>query len=75
MKPRPIAWFIGDPRAPIFAEGSYTIRIADEAAGEFVVVEGDAVAREKLGIDTEVWPALRDAIDMAVKACRKEAAE
>ena len=76
MKPRPIAWFLGEPKAPIFAEESYTIRIEDEAAGEFVVVESYLNGKpEKMGLDPENWPALRDAIEIAVNACRKGAAE
>jgi hypothetical protein len=43
---------------------SYTIRIVDEGGGEYIEVE-DKDGR--IGFNSEEWPHLRDAIEMALK--------
>lgn len=59
---------------PIFSEEATHISIEDEAAGEFVKVSQISDLSEKgiIGISPEEWPALRNAIDAMVAACRKE---
>lgn len=48
----------------IFSEGAITVRIDDEAAGEFLVLEQSTDAGlGKVSFDSEMWPVLRDAID------------
>ena len=57
---------------PIFGAMSTEIEIVDEAAGEFVKVtvlsDGD---EEKLSIDPDNWPAIRDGIDRMISDCRE----
>lgn len=53
---------------PIFDERGFSVEIADEGGGEFVVVSDFA---EKIRIDAKEWPALREAIDRMVKECRE----
>lgn len=57
---------------PIYAESAFTVRIDDEAAGEFIVVcqSRDAAPDTELRIDPEEWPTLRDAIDRMHTQCR-----
>lgn len=48
----------------IFAEGAITVRIDDEAAGEFLVLGQEYDGHtHAVKIDSEEWPMLRDAID------------
>ena len=60
-------WTLVKPGLPIFDETAWTIRIVDEAAGEFLEIENH---NGKVGINPEEWPALRAAIDKAVNECR-----
>lgn len=57
---------------PIYAESAFTIRIDDEAGGEFLVVcqSRGAAPDTELRIDPEEWPPLRDAIDRMHMQCR-----
>lgn len=58
---------------PIFSEYATRVEIVDEAAGEFVEVS--QAGREgggKIAIDPNEWPALRDAIDELIAACRDQ---
>ena len=50
---------------PIFSEGATTIRIDDEAAGEFLVVSQttDTGPDNCIRISPDEWPMLRSAID------------
>ena len=57
---------------PIFAEGGYTVKIEDEAAGEFIEIEDHSDKYGKIGLNKEDWPALRAAINRMVKECRDE---
>ena len=47
------------------------IEIVGEGAGEFVEVKQHTEESGKVQIDPEEWPAIREAIDCAVKLCRK----
>ena len=60
---------------PIFSEMATTVTIVDEAAGEFVEVgqSGD-ISLDKIAINPNEWPALREAIDMMIAQCRVEKA-
>lgn len=54
-----------------FSEFATHVRLADQAAGEYVEVE--QIAREDLGkiaINPNEWPALRAAIDQMIAECR-----
>jgi hypothetical protein len=53
---------------PIFSEQATEVYIEDEAAGPFVVV---AQGEGKVSMDFEQWPAIRDAIETAFKACQE----
>jgi len=64
MKLRPITWCVSPEGEPTFSEMSYTIRIVDEGGGEYIEVE-DKDGR--IGFNSEEWPHLRDAIEMALK--------
>jgi len=55
---------------PIFSEEGFTISIEDEAGGEFVTVSCHMEGFGKVAINPEEWPALREAIDQMVSACR-----
>lgn len=58
---------------PIFSDYATRVEIVDEAAGEFVEVS--QAGREgggKIAVATNEWPALRDAIDELIAACRDQ---
>ena len=55
---------------PIFSEYGHTVRIEDEAAGEFVVIEDHHDEYGKIAININDWPALRRAINRMVKNCQ-----
>jgi len=56
----------------IFQPSVTTIRIDDEAAGEFVVVSQvpESGTEQRITIDPGEWPVIREAIDDLVKECR-----
>lgn len=68
---RTIKWTIVREKKPLFDELATDIEIVDEAAGEFVEVKQHTEESGKVQIDPEEWPAIREAIDCAVKLCRK----
>lgn len=57
----------------LFAETTTHVRLEDEAAGEFVVVEqsGDD-GLGKIHIDPTEWPVLRQAINRMVDECQAD---
>ena len=55
----------------LLASNSTDIEIVGEGAGEFVEVKQHTEESGKVQIDPEEWPAIREAIDCAVKLCRK----
>jgi hypothetical protein len=69
---RPVAWIVAPVGDPTFSEMATTIRIDDEAGGEFVVVDqsGHSAELGKVQIGPDEWPAIRAAIDKAMKQCR-----
>jgi hypothetical protein len=55
---------------PIFSELATSVRIEDEAAGEFVVVSQEGTpGYGKIAIDRSDWPVLREAIDRMINSC------
>jgi len=68
---RTIKWTVVREKEPLFDELATDIEITDEAAGEFVEVKQHVEGNRKISIDPEEWPAIREAIDCAVKLCRK----
>ena len=57
----------------MYSEMATKIEITDEAAGEFVEVrQSGRTDIGKICIDPGEWPALRAAINRAVRACRKD---
>jgi hypothetical protein len=60
-------------KEPIYSEQATFIEIVDESGGEFVEVsqmpEGEL--RQKIRIDPDEWPAIRDGIEMMMEEIRK----
>lgn len=69
---RTTAWAVGPAKEPLFSEMITSIRIEDEAAGEFLILSQEPGGRQagELAISPEEWPLIRDAIDNAIKQCR-----
>lgn len=56
---------------PIFSENATSISIADDGAGEFIVLSQNRTSRPaKVGIDKEEWQTLADAISKMFEQCR-----
>lgn len=55
---------------PIFDERAYTVTIDDRGAGEYVAVHSLGEDGDKIDIDPQDWPALREAIDTLMKECQ-----
>jgi len=68
---RTVKWSVTREKEPLFDELATDIEITDEAAGEFVEVKQHLEGNGKIQIDPEEWPAIREAINCAVKLCRK----
>lgn len=66
---RPIVWAVCKEGMTIFDEASFRVEVDDEAGGEFVVVK-NTCEDGCLKIDPQDWPALRDAIELAISECR-----
>ena len=70
---RPASWRVGPVGSPIYSELVTEVAITDEAAGEFVEVrQSGRTDIGKICIDPGEWPALRAAINRAVRACRED---
>ena len=69
---RTIKVLIGVKGKPLYDEMGYMIEITDECGGEFIEL---SASREsgKIRIDSESWPALRDAIEDMIEECREDA--
>ena len=68
---RAIKWTVVREKEPLFDVLATDIEIVGEGAGEFVEVTQHTEESGKVQIDPEEWPAIREAIDCAVKLCRK----
>jgi hypothetical protein len=67
---RPTSWAVGPKNEPIFSEMTTVVKIDDEGAGEFVVIEQQG--RPDIGkivVDVAEWPTLKATIDAAIKSC------
>lgn len=70
---RPASWRVGPVGSPSYSELVTEVAIDDEAGGEFVEVRQDGRTDiGKICIDPDEWPALRAAINRAVRMCRNE---
>ena len=62
------ALIVKPPGEPIFSEMATIIRLDDEGAGPFVVIEQSGRSdMGKIAIDEDEWPAIRDAISRMLK--------
>jgi len=52
---------------PIFDESATTVRIEDEAAGEYVVVKQDSA---ELKFDVDEWGLIKEAVEYLLGECR-----
>jgi hypothetical protein len=56
---------------PVFSEQCTHVSIDDEAAGEFVAVEQQInKGQQRISINTEEWPELKQAIEQLLADCR-----
>lgn len=56
----------------IFSEEATFIEVADEAAGEFVEIsQSYGLTEQKIRLDDDEWPVIRDAIEEMVKEIKK----
>lgn len=68
---RPLSWSVGPINESHLSEMNTLVRIEDEGAGEFVVVEQNGRSDiSKICIDAAEWAALKATIDAAIKSCR-----
>lgn len=70
---RPISWVVKPISEPIFSERAMQVTICDDAGGEFVELRDSQGG--KTSIEPSEWPALRAAINKAVRWCNKPEAE
>jgi hypothetical protein len=68
---RTIKWTVVREKETLLDALATDIEIVCEGAGEFVEVTQHTEESEKVQIDPEEWPAIREAINCAVKLCRK----
>ena len=64
---RTIAVVVLSQGKEIFDESATTVRIDDEAGGEFVVVEQHLENHSVIRMDPEEWPHIRRAINQMVR--------
>jgi hypothetical protein len=70
---RPISWIVKPTGEPIFSERAMHVTICDDASGEFVELRDGQGG--KTSVEPSEWPALRAAINKAVRWCNKPEAE
>lgn len=68
---RTIKWTIVREKEPLFDELATDIEIVNESGGEIVEVKQRLEGSGKIQFGTEEWPAIREAINCAVKLCSK----
>ena len=58
--------------APIYSERATTIRLDDEAAGLFVVLEQSPSDKgtQRIALDVEEWPHIQRAVQSLIETCR-----
>ena len=71
---RPVSWLVGPVGVESYHEAVIEVRIQDETGGEFIEIIQSAETRPGfVTINPEEWPALRSAINKAIKRCRDNA--
>lgn len=71
---RPAMWRVGPVGVPAFSETITEVSIVDESGGEFVEVRQLHLTENgTVQIDRNEWPALRAAINRAMRLCRDQA--
>lgn len=71
FKPRITRIVVVPDGEPLFSDIATTVEIQDESGGEFVEVTQHCASEiNKIQIDPEQWPALRETINRMVKECR-----
>ena len=70
MKIRPTQWVVGPESEPIFSEQQTVVEIVDESAGEFISLTQHGNELGKVVFNPDEWPAVRAAINRAVKQCK-----
>lgn len=69
---RTVALVVNKKGCAVFDDCATRVEIVDEAAGEFVEVRQNASRTNGLiGITSEEWPLLREAIDRLISECRE----
>lgn len=57
--------------APIYSERATTIKLDDEAAGLFVVLEqSNDKGTQRIALDVEEWPHIQRAVNQLVQICQ-----
>ena len=57
----------------VYSEMATWVEVKDEARGEFVMLtQSGRTDAGQIAIDTDEWPALRDAIDRMIAQCRRQ---
>lgn len=57
---------------PTYSEAATEVRIVAEVGSEYVEVEQEGKEVGKVCITSQEWPALREAIDRMIAACRED---
>jgi len=71
---RPASWHVGPVGVESYHEAVIEVRIQDETGGEFIEIIQSAETRPGfVTINPDEWPALRTAINKAVRLCRDNA--
>lgn len=69
---RTVALLVNRKGCDIFEDTATRVEIVDEAGGEFVEVRQSAYTiNGVIGITSEEWPLLREAIDRLISECRE----
>ena len=64
--------WVGPKGEAIYNELGFMIEIDDDGGGEFIGVSSSK-DDNRIRIDKQCWPTLRDAIDKMLKECREDA--
>lgn len=67
---RTMSVLVNKEGADSFEATAMLVAIVDETAGEFVEVTSQITGYDKIAIDPEEWPVLREAINRMVGECR-----
>jgi hypothetical protein len=71
---RATEWIVCKVNGTIFHDGNIRVRIEDEDAGEFVVVDS-LDENGKVRINPDEWPMVKSTIQRAVELCRDDTGE